>query len=161
MENSLQRQTEEQDRFLHEELTSKFIGTAKVTISCLQFEAERTKEQFLRPQNIKRLKHIFATEGCHRLDRKNYIAALISASEFEVAVQKSGISQAALLRNTGEEPPKLEISKLRPLKFLHGCHRLQAASEFLSSDDDWWIVDLYLNGLCHNYVSEIFKTDPA
>lgn len=144
MRGSFQPYIEVQDRLVQKEKRSKYQGTAKIKISCLQFEAQ-SREQFLRPKNIQRLKRIFATEGCHRFVPEHYIAALISQPDLEAAIQRSGTSQAALLR-TVEEPPKLEILEFRPLKFLHGRHRLQAASEYLSPDDDWWIVDLYSDG---------------
>ena len=146
MSKSFQPHIEAHDRFAQNEKYCKYQGTAKIQITCLQFEAQ-TKEQFLRPKNIQRLKRIFAIEGCHRFVPEHYIAALISRPDLEAAIQRSGTSQAALFQITGEEPPKLEILEFRPLKFLHERHRLQTASEYFLFDDNWWIVDLYLNDI--------------
>lgn len=145
MNDPLQPHIETEDRLAQKEKCSKYQGTAKIKISCLRFEAQ-SEEQFLRPKNIKRLKRIFATEGCHRFVPEHYVAALISQSDLDAAIERSGVSQAALFQAAGEEPPKLEILEIKPLRFLHGRHRLQAASEYLSPDDDWWIADLYLDG---------------
>jgi hypothetical protein len=42
------------------------------------------------------------------------------------------------------------------IKCLHGQHRLKAAEHFLPSIDQWWTVDLYLDGKPE--ISHILRT---
>jgi len=70
---------------------------------------------------------------------------LISREELEASIRRSGTSQSALFRSTDEEPPELRLP-FAPLTILHGRHRIQAAREFFGHEDDWWTVDLYLDG---------------
>ncbi len=147
MNGSLQSQIEVVDKSTNRERLSKFRGTARVQLCNLRFDTGRVEQtHFLRPKNVNRLKRIFATEGCRRLIPEHHVAALISQKELDESIKRSNISQDALLQNTLDEPPLLLFESSNPIQILHGQHRLRAAQEFLSSGDDWWVVDLYLAG---------------
>ena len=131
-----------------QERYAKFKGTARIDISHLHFDSSSSNDyQCLRPKNVERLKNIFATEGCHRLDPANHVKALISQDELHKLLQRSKISQDTFY-NCGEsdKPPKLEPEAATTLRILYGRHRLEAAREFFISDDSWWTVDLYSDG---------------
>ena len=132
---------------LRYERHAKFRGTARVKLDCLKAdETQIEKRLFLRPQNIQRLRRVFATEGCKRLTPEHHVPVLISQQELEASIERSGTSQNALYNNADVTPPELHLSH-GPLIFLHGHHRLQAARDSLSDGDDWWVVDLYLDGM--------------
>jgi len=146
MQRSLLSQVETDCRRVSHERQAQFRGTARVKLSSLQADrSSASREQFLRPKNVKRLRDIFITEGCRRLAPENHIPALISREELEASIRRSGTSQSALFCSTDEAPPELRLP-FAPLTILHGRHRLQAAREFFGHEDDWWTVDLYLDG---------------
>ena len=133
-------------RCVHER-HSKFRGTARVKLACLRLDDPSTEQkQFLHPKNVKRLKEIYAVEGCKRLVPEHHVPALISSQELAAPIRRSETSQAALFHCADDEPPELRLP-FEHLTFLHGRHRLEAARGFLSDGDDWWTVDLYLDGM--------------
>jgi len=147
MDESLQSQLQEHGESLHRERRFRFRGTARVSLANLQFDtSDAEHEQFLRPKNVKRLRHIFATEGCHRLPPEHHVAALISQPVLNDSLRRSKTLRTALLHPADDEPPELAFPPSQPLQCLHGRHRIQAARGFLPPGDDWWVVDLYHDG---------------
>jgi hypothetical protein len=151
MDHQHQRQRQKKaairDERIFFERKSKYRGTVLVDLRGLQYDtcvsvARLPKQK----KNEKYLSAGFALEGCYRLiDDERYISALISEDELKEAVERSNISADAL-RSDGL-PPKLIIPPSKPLKCLDGQHRLAVASNHLAEGDDWWVVDLYSDGL--------------
>ena len=137
------------DAGVRREQNTHYQGTVRVSLQHLVFDPDllgRPKQQFLQSKNVERLRHIFATEGCHRLEPAHRIAALISRQELQILGEHSNLSQSALHSNAKSDLPMLTMPVGMRLRVLHGQHRLEAARRFLPSKDAWWAVDLYLDG---------------
>ena len=140
-----QAMAERTDQNFHHERHSLFRGVARVDLERLQIELAPQSET-IEEKNVQRLKRIFTLEGCNRMNPEHHAAVLVSRQQLGFLLLASQTTQAALLNVTNKMPPKLMVSAHEPLLVLHGRHRLLAAKECLRPGDDWWTVDLYLDG---------------
>lgn len=126
---------------------ASYRGTGRISIFSLESidGLSDQRAQFLRPKNVQRLKPIFATEGCDRLEPANSVPVLLSQTELDDLTWYSQISPSKLYQ-TASEPPLLQVAGDAMLKVLHGSHRLEAARQILPREDAWWTVDLNLDG---------------
>ncbi len=131
------------EKSIWKEKLSKFQGKAKVRLEFLHFPLDNGKR--IDGKNKERLKGVFRTQGCLRLEPGNQVPAVITRNDLEQAIYKSRTSHSDLLDNLGKEPPELEFPPDFRLDCLHGRHRIEAAKELrsLKAKDKWWIVDLY------------------
>ncbi|KAF7164507.1 hypothetical protein CNMCM6106_001025 [Aspergillus hiratsukae] len=135
--------TEEEIR-LAAERRRKYIGTAKVSISQIQFDPPLPRD--LDPKNLDRLREIFRKNRCRRLDVDNHVPAIVSQEDLAGALRKADVPQRALLTNDPHQLPQLRFAAGQ-LRVLHGRHRVQAGAEVLPPADRWWTVDLYLDDI--------------
>jgi hypothetical protein len=128
------------------EKKSHFRGSALIDLKHLVFESDQVPgTRALDHKNVARLVQIFELEGCHRLEPEHHVPAIISEKILSDALQRSQVSQAALLKH--DQPPRLRFDDTVRLTCLHGKHRLAAADEFLLPGDKLWVVDLYKEGI--------------
>ena len=59
------------------------------------------------------------------------------------ALRLSNLRESDLINHKPEEMAVLEAPE-HSIRYLHGHHRLAAAMEFLTSSEQWWGVDIYL-----------------
>jgi Protein of unknown function (DUF3723) len=116
------------------EKSRAFCGTFKVPLEKLQYEDPPENPRQFDGKNAARLLDVFHMQGCHPRESDNHVPALISRS----AVPEGPLSL------DGDLPL---FNPDRPLIYLHGRHRLEAAHRFLTGNDRWWVVDLYSNGM--------------
>ncbi|KAI2835487.1 hypothetical protein CBS11350_10013 [Aspergillus niger] len=128
---------------LTRERSLKYKGTAKVYIN--QIVAHPSISRGLDPANVDRLCKIFNRDRCRRLDVRNHVTAVVSRQHLETALTSAGVSTIALMTNPPDRYPVLEFP-VGQVQCLHGQHRLKAAEELLPPSDQWWTVDLYLDG---------------
>jgi hypothetical protein len=151
MNSNRQHKAALQDESIHNERNKQYLGTARIDLSCLQafieddFRPNQPRDDRSEKMRVKRLVRIFAFEGCLRLEPEHHVDALISQSELNEALKLSSKTPDDL-RSKGI-PPKLDFRPSKQLKCLNGRHRLKAAKKVLEKGDDWWVVDLYSNGL--------------
>jgi hypothetical protein len=140
------RKTAAHDERIYRERKSKLLGTARISLSCLQFQTDESLLSLSRgKKDVEKLVRVIRVEGCYRLaDDESHVSVLISPSQLEEALRRTAISIQDL--SSRDVPPQLIIDPTRPLQCLHGRRRLQAAGETLSDGDDWWVVDLYTDG---------------
>lgn len=119
-----------------------YKGSAVISISDLKFDNPNLDEQ-----NVRRLEHIFETEGCWNLYPEYRVVALIGDSTLRASLASSGLSPDALLDPM--QQPALTIPRGESLKCLYGKHRLRAA---LVAGETTWLVDLYLNSKLINSI---------
>lgn len=122
----------------------KYVGTAKVRISQIQFDPPLPRDLDLK--NLERLRGIFRKNRCRRLDVDNHVPAIVSQYDLTDALRKANISQQSLLTNDAHQIPHLAFVAGQ-IQGLHGRHRVQAGTEVLPPTDRWWTVDLYLDGM--------------
>jgi len=134
----------ELDLHLCTERNRAYKGRAKVQIRWLSFDDWVRGTRPLDPKNVARLVKIFNLEGCFRREPEHYVPALISPKALDVALTQANCNAGELFAVT-EEPVSLELSN--SLICLHGRHRLEAAKQYLDTEDKWWVVDLYSDGL--------------
>ncbi|KAJ5369939.1 uncharacterized protein N7496_006031 [Penicillium cataractarum] len=132
------------------ERCQKYQGTAKININ--QMVPHPSVSPHVNLKNVERLCEIFDKEGCRRLDIYNHVSAVVSRQQLD-ALQATGVNLSELQTNHPDHYPHLHFST-GSIKFLHGQHRLKAAEHYLPSIDQWWIVDLYLDGLQTSLVDE-------
>ncbi|GFF96384.1 hypothetical protein IFM53868_08512 [Aspergillus udagawae] len=128
---------------LTRERSLKYKGTAKVYIN--QIVTHPSISRGLDPKNVDRLCKIFGRDRCRRLDVRNHVTAVVSRQHLEMALASAGVSTIALMTNPPDRYPLLEFP-VGQVQCLHGQHRLKAAEELLPPSDQWWTVDLYLDG---------------
>ena len=76
---------------------------------------------------------------------QSYIPVKLTQESFEEALDLSGIQRGDLLGHD-HQPPLLRVPA-QSLTCLHGRQRLEAARLCLSSEERWWPVKLYVEGL--------------
>jgi len=123
-----------------------YRGTGRINVRYLRADdpSDVQQSQFLRAKNVERLKDIFTTEGCHRLDPRNYIAARVSQRETDSLIIASNIAPSDLLNGS---LPEINLVEQMKLRVVHGKHRVEAAREHFAPLDAWWPVDLYSDGM--------------
>jgi hypothetical protein len=136
-------QTRNEERELDTERRIKFKGTARVSIESIYFERNRSHELDIR--HVETLKDHFRANGCHRLEVRNHIPAIIDQQDLDVALEAAKTSAEELLNRPAKYYREL-VFPVRSLECLHGRHRIEAGRDFLSPCDSWWTVDLYLRG---------------
>ena len=120
-----------------------FCGCAKIPLRSLRPEDLLTNPRQLDPKNITRLLNVFRLEGCLRLEPEHHVPAIVNPQALDDALRSHNLGRASL--KTLEEPVSIDFRVA--ITYLHGAHRLEAASQFLQGEDKWWIVDLYLGKL--------------
>jgi len=136
-----QAKAQREDLRLDAERRLQYKGTACIGLEFLNFQqCEPDRE------NVEYLKGCFRKEGCHQVEARNHIPALIDQQSLDDALQAAEIS-ASQLRYPSDGYPELGFPDGYQLECLHGKDRIQAAREFLSPRNKWWAVDLYLKGM--------------
>ena len=138
-----------EDEKFERERKLNYRGSARVSLNVLQFLVDDSQE--LDENNVERLKRIFQREGCRRQFVSNHILVAIDQASLDTALSLSRLSPAVLFAQPSNDTlvgdyPELQFPDGARLTCLHGRHRIQAAREFLSAHDKWWIADLYLTG---------------
>jgi hypothetical protein len=124
MENSLLAK----DLQIFWEKARAFCGSVKIPLDKLQPEALPENPRQFDEENAERLLRIFR-EDCQRWEPDNHVPVLISRSALP------------------DGPLGDILNPEYPLIYLHGRHRLEAASRFFNGNDRWWIADLYSDGM--------------
>ena len=126
------------------ERCQKYQGTAKININ--RMISHPSVSQHINAKNVERLCEVFDKEGCRRLDIYNHVSAVVSRQHLHEALQAARVSTADLLTDQPSRYPHLHFST-GSVKCLHGQHRLKAGAQYLPLVDQWWTVDLYLDGM--------------
>lgn len=121
----------------------KYQGTAKINLDRIIPHPSISRE--FDSKNVKRLCEVFNRDGCRRLDLRNHITAVVSRQHLNEALHSARLSPQALIANHSDQHPRLQFPTGN-VQCLHGQHRLKAAAELLPASDQWWTVDLYLDG---------------
>jgi hypothetical protein len=135
----------EEEVQLARERRLKYIGTAKVSITQIQFDPPLPRD--LDSKTLDRLRRVFRQNRCRRLDVDNHVPAIVSPHDLADALRKANLSQQSLLTTDARQLPRISFLEGQLLG-LHGRHRVQAAAEVLPPADRWWTVDLYSDGDC-------------
>lgn len=125
------------DLQIFREKSRAFCGSFKIPLDKLQHEDLPNNPRQLDKANVARLVNVFHDDECLRRDSDNYVPALINRSALPDGPIRVG------------DLPLFDLPFFEPsdkLVYLHGRHRLEAAREFFSGNDRWWIVNLYSDG---------------
>lgn len=128
---------------LTRERSLKYQGTAKIYINQIVPHPSISRE--LDPKNVVRLCDVFSRDRCRRLDIRNHVTGIVSRRHLDLALRSAGVSSTSLMTNPPDQFPLLEFPAGQ-VRCLHGQHRLKAAEELLPPSEQWWTVDLYLEG---------------
>lgn len=121
------------------ERSKTYRGTAKIPLNQIMIHCE------LDPKNVTRLSRVFEKEGCRRLDMRNHVTALVSELHLADALNSAGLDAGTLMTIQPGEYPFLQFLPGQ-IRCLHGRHRLEAGKIILAQSEQWWTVDLYLDG---------------
>lgn len=133
------------ERQLTIERQLKYQGTAKIGLDQISFH--RSVNTKVDQKNVERLCEIFRKDTCHRLDIRNHVTAIVSRRHLRRACRAAGITNNEdLMTNSTAHYPRLQFPAGQ-VQCLHGLHRLKAGEETLPPTEQWWTVDLYLDGL--------------
>lgn len=160
-----QAQVRAEDLRLDSERRLTCIGSALVRFEYLRWNETRTPD---RP-HVEVLKGIFRKEGCRALEIQHHIPAIVDRQQFDTAVadaRRKGrwqtntlpSSHSAISSPSGY--PELEFPG--GLEYIHGCHRIEAAREYLTPIEKWWIVDLFLSDISYElktFLSEEYANE--
>lgn len=122
------------------------VGLAWVRLENLNYEPPLGRPSIpLQSEKIEALLDKFSNPGCFPNVQQNRIRAKISPT---VLAQALGLSRVTIedLQDT-ENLRKLELPKDVVLTYIHGQHRLEAASRHIYPHNVWWAVDLLNEGM--------------
>jgi hypothetical protein len=145
---------DDEDIAIIRERSEKFLCTLRVKLDVLCFSSERQRERD--EGNIQRLVKTFS-KGCHRLQPRNYIPAIINQQILEEVALSSGVSLQSLVKDNGD-PPLLEFPSDIRVECLRGRSRRDAAIRLFLSEERWWVVDLYSEGGYMKVIRRIYVT---
>lgn len=126
---------EAQSRQINAEISSKFQGTAKISLDCLLFQPEGESNE----EKTNRLVEIFRREGCDRLNERHAIPGNITADLFSESLRQSNLTTIDL---RSPEPPILSLPTGAYVRCFYGKHRVEALRR-LKHLSPWWTVKLY------------------
>lgn len=107
----------------------RFIGTARVDISCLKFFQGRQTDYRV----VDNLLRVFSQSGCLRYDPDNYVPVLIFEEELQRALRASSLAQSTLKNAVKERSLSfLKVVKDQKLSCAQGRYRVEAAKSFFS-----------------------------
>lgn len=121
----------------------EYQGTVKINLD--QIVPHPSISSGFDRKNVERLLEIFNKDGCRRLDVRNHVTAIVSRHHLNVALHSAWLRPQSLISNPPDQHPYLHFPTGN-VQCLHGQHRLKAAEELLAPSDQWWTVDLYLDG---------------
>ncbi|KAL4891328.1 hypothetical protein BDV59DRAFT_203528 [Aspergillus ambiguus] len=127
------------------ERNQKYLGAAKVKLQ--QIIPHPSISTGLDSHNVNRLCEIFRKERCRRLDVQNHVTAVVAGRQLDDALGREGLTTQSLMTNNLQGDYPLLDFRTDPVLCLHGQHRLKAGEEVLHLNDQWWIVDLYLDDI--------------
>ncbi|PYI07382.1 hypothetical protein BO78DRAFT_313232 [Aspergillus sclerotiicarbonarius CBS 121057] len=110
----------------------KYQGTARVDLSDISFHP--TISTKVDDAKLERLRRIFRTEGCRRLDIDNNVTAVVTGEHLQTALERAGVAMQTLLTNPPDRLPQLQFAPGQ-LQCLHGQHRLRVGKELLPQTD--------------------------
>lgn len=117
-----------------------FLGFARVELNHLRFSSGRR----LNEKHVQHLHNVYQQFGCHHDDPIHSVPAVMNKDKLNAALCAQRISIASL-PTSGHAPPRIDFDV--HLDCLHGKHRITAAQQFLKSRDQWWIVQIYDEGI--------------
>ena len=141
---------------LTRERNLKYQGTAKISLDQIIPHPSIFRE--FDSKNVERLCEIFNRDGCRRFDLRNHITATVSRQHLYDALRAARVSPQALMTSRSDQHPRLQFPTGN-VQCLHGQHRLRAAAELLPASDQWWTVDLYLDGNDTLFLSYLCNSD--
>lgn len=120
---------------LNAEISSKFLGTARVSLDCLLFNLDGESNE----EKANRLVEIFKREGCDRLNDSYAIPGAIAAESLSASLHQSNLTAADL---RSPEPPFLRLPMDTYVRCFYGRHCVEALRR-LKRISPWWTVKLY------------------
>lgn len=129
--------------------TEYYRGIVRVPLHTLSFQNPLVQQQHrdISQSNVTRLKNIFRSVGCLRLQQENVIDGVVDDEILDVALAACGITRSELKQlRWPKDAPSIEP---KVVNCLSGLHRITAANQVLAENEKWWIVRLYAPGrLC-------------
>jgi hypothetical protein len=134
---------EQQTENLESEQQDKYCGVVKVHGDQLAFfPGFKSADANVDRSKVDRLKNIFNTEGCDRVNPTHQIPGNISASQLALALKSSGLTADGLRASSRlTDPPFLFLPQGTFIHCLRGRSRIKALREL--SRPDWWTIRLY------------------
>ena len=130
-----------QETRLEEERKQFYCGSARVDLDTISFDDAPTNQAH--HSNVARLVSTFERAGCLRLDPQYHVPAVISQEQLNLAIRNAGSAPEALFHQDPARLPILVFPDDFRVQCLHGRHRIEAAKQYLSWNDRWWVVDFY------------------
>ncbi|KAH2152563.1 hypothetical protein V6Z77_007134 [Aspergillus fumigatus] len=126
-----------------------FLGTAKVQLRHIDIGPKGRLDR----ARVRRLRRVFRVNGIYPLQRENHVEVVICQSDLEQTLDQNGLTLQEFRAKDPDSYPTLDFTG-RPLRCLHGKHRIQAARDVLPSFRRWWIADFYTEG--SPYASQVY-----
>jgi len=114
-----------------------FCRSFKIPLSKLKLEDIPDNPRQLDSKNVANLLKKFNLKDCNRLNPENYVSALVSRADLPQALQPDN--------KFFKEPQHFDPQ--HSLVCIHEKHRLEAAQQFLAGDKQWWVLNLYSDGV--------------
>ncbi len=116
-----------------------FRGYARVDLRALRFDD--VDHRPISDKNVARLLRVFETEGCRRFDANNFIKAVVEETDLQQLVVSQEVE-----RSIPDAWDQRGLANVVSILCLDGLHRVEAAKRFLDSNDQWWIISVYIKG---------------
>lgn len=115
-------------------------------------------------KHVEYIKGIFKKEGCHQLQARHHVPAVVDQHQLDVALDdaqrrgrwkwKTLPSKYAII---GKQEGYPELDFPDGIECYHGRHRIQAGSEWLPPTEKWWIVDLYRSDISYELETSLME----
>jgi len=123
-----------------------FLGCAKIDLHHMVPELQHiVGRKGENKKHISHLKGIFQ-KNCDRLDPANFITGLIPERLWSRALELQRIDVAET-RDPCREPPRIVFDAEQSFVCLKGLHRLAAAKQVFESQERWWTVNFFRDGM--------------
>ena len=138
---------------------TNFLNTVRFKLQHLNVDFLKIEKTYLNSKNISHLIKVFKLEKCWWLNKEHYIPVIINQRAFQDALTAFQVHVNELFNPMSDNPPqKLRLPSDMWITYLHSQHHLAAAHQFLCSDDKWWMVSLYSDGM-HIFLPYIELSD--
>jgi hypothetical protein len=126
------------------EQKEKYLGAAKVNLSQLHFDTWPS----LRPDpwELPRVEKKFRQAKLLRVKPENRVKGKVGRQDLNRALEEANTSLDSLRNSNPDDLPWLNFPN-HELSCLQGRYRVEVGRAILPSYDQWWMVDLYLDGM--------------
>ena len=135
MQSSFQCRIEREEQSLEAYREERCKGSARVRLDCLSFD-NGFSHLINDGRNSIRLERVLEIQGCLRVNRDYHVPVLVNAADWGHRIRFSETENGRL--------PELVVPLDTVLRAMNHESLISAARKWLSPQNHWWVVDVYV-----------------